>query len=98
MLRVDNKKEQIEIVGDSELLKDEMGTLMLALCGEVAKASKGAAEDMFQSLIRSIAVVGVYLKTKCGVKIRRLREEEKEDEVLEALNELQKAINKKGDK
>lgn len=102
MLRVDNKKEQIEIVGDSELLKDEIGTLMLALCGEIAKVSKGAAEDMFNHIIKSIACVGFYLETKCKVKLRDLREEGNEtkevDEVLKALGELEKALKKKGDK
>ena len=86
MLRVDNKKEQIEIIGDSEQLKEEIGTLMLALCGETAKVSKGAAEDMYMSLAESIARVAVYLELKCGVKLRKLRkavadikEEEKAD-------------------
>ena len=100
MLKVDKKKEQIEIVGDSDLLKDEIGTLMLALCGEVAKVSKGAAEDMFNHIVKSIACVAAFLETKRGVKLRDLHEaEEKEDEVLKAaFEELQKFFNKKGDK
>lgn len=104
MLRVDNKKEQIDIIGDSEQLKEEIGTLMLALCGETAKVSKGAAENMYMSLIESIARVAVYLELKCGVKLRKLRkevdnmkEDEKKDSVFATLMELEKALNKKGD-
>ena len=107
MLRVDNKKEQIEIIGDSEQLKEEIGTLMLALCGETAKVSKGAAEDMYMSLTEAIARVALYLELKCGVRIgKKLREEvekakddvkKSDDEVREALKKLEDALKKKGD-
>ena len=98
MLKVDNKKEQIEIVGDSNLLKDEIGTLMLALCGEIANVSKGAAEDMFNHIVKSVACVAAYLETKCGVRLKdfhdqKEKEEALDEEIVKALKELQEAIN-----
>ena len=96
MLKVDNKKEQIEIVGDSELLKDEIGTLMLALCGEIAKVSKGAAEDMFDHLMEALGFVAVWLETKGGVKLKRFRKNEDEEKVDKAFNAFAEWM--KGDK
>lgn len=107
MLRIDNKKKEIEIVGESDQLEDEIGTLMFAICGEVSKVSKGAAEDMFMSLAKSLAATAGYLEMRCGVKLNKLRQEVKkaeedvkqeEDEILKALKELEDALKKKGDK
>ena len=106
MLRVDNKKKEIEIVGESDQLEEEMGTLMFAICGEVSKVSKGAAEDMFMSFAKSLAATAAYLEMKCGVKLNKLRKEVDDTEeavknskdILKALKDLEKAINEKGDK
>ena len=90
MLKVDNKKEQIEIVGDSELLKDEIGTLMLALCGELAKASKSAAEDMYDHIVQTVALTAIFLEAKCGVKLSRFRKDHDAKKIGKMFSELAK--------
>ena len=80
MLKIDNKKEKIEIVGDSDSLKEEIGTLLLALCGEISKASKGAAEDMFNHIVQCVAGVAEYLESKCGVRLKNFHDDEKEEQ------------------
>lgn len=80
MLKIDNKKEKIEIVGDSELLKDEIGTLMLAIVSETAKVDKDAAVAMYEHYLRCMVGIADYLKEKHGIDPSKILSEEKEEE------------------
>lgn len=62
MLKINKENQEIEIIGDSDVLKDEIGTLMLALCGEAAKKSKEAGLDFYDHYIETVGRIGVYLR------------------------------------
>ncbi len=75
MLKVNKKNNDIVIVGDSDTLKDEIGTLMLALCGEAAKKSKETALDFYNHYVEATSRVGVYLKLKYHIDTKTFLEE-----------------------
>lgn len=87
MLKVDKKNHEIEIIGDSDVLKDEIGTLMLALCGEAAKKSKEAGLDFYNHYTETVARVGVYLKLNHHIDTGKFLEEK--------LKEAKEEANKK---
>ena len=89
MLKINKKNEEIVILGDSDALKDEIGTLMLALCGEAAKRSKDAAADIYKHYVESVAGIGSWLKVKYKVDV---------DAALEELNEDPEAEEKEVEK
>ena len=62
MLKINKENQEITIIGDSDVLKDEIGTLMLALCGEAAKKSKEAGLDFYNHYIETVGRIGVYLR------------------------------------
>lgn len=85
MLKVNNRGKEILITGDSETLKDEIGTLMLALCGEAAKQSKEAALDIYTHYVKTLTCIAEFLKAKHHIDVTKslenlLEEDEKEEE------------------
>ena len=80
MLKINHKNHDIRIIGDSDTLKTEIGTLMLALCGEAAKQSKKAAADIFDSYLKTLAGIAAYLKREHHIDVKELLDEEPEEE------------------
>jgi hypothetical protein len=78
MLKVDRNGANIEIAGDSEVLKKEIGTLMLALCGEAAKQYKEAALDIYEHYMKTLVVIASYLKGKYQIDVKKFLEEQEE--------------------
>ena len=78
MLKINHKNHDIRIIGDSDTLKTEIGTLMLALCGEAAKQSKKAAADIFDSYLKTLAGIAAYLKREHHIDVKELLDEEPE--------------------
>lgn len=87
MLKVNNRGREIAITGDSETLKKEIRTLMLAFCGEAAKRSKEAALDVYAHYIKTLAIIGDYLDDKFDIDIGELLEEEPEEVKQKAKDE-----------
>jgi len=98
MLKVDRNGAIIEFAGDSETLKKEIGTLMLALCGEAAKQSKDAALDIYMSYLKTLAGIARYLRFKHHINVEKfleehLEEDKKEPEIPPSVSkELDEAI------
>jgi hypothetical protein len=95
MLKVNKKNNDIVIVGDSDTLKEEIGTLMLALCGEAAKKSKENALDFYNHYVEATSRVGVYLKLKYHIDTKTFLEEklkEAEEESATLSKDLDNAI------
>ena len=78
MLKINHKNHEIAMVGDSEVLKTEIGTLMLAFVGESAKHSKEAALDVYDHYVRTLAGIAGYLDDKFGIDVAELLEKEAE--------------------
>jgi len=89
MLKINQKKHEIAMVGDSRVLKDEIGTLMLAFVGESAKHSKEAALDIYNHYIRTLAGIAGYLDDKYDINVAELLEEE-----VEKLEKKKKEVEK----
>ena len=84
MLKINMKNQEIRIIGDSDVLKDEIGTLMLALCGEAAKKSKEAGLDFYNHYVETVSGIGAYLKFIHHIDTKTFLEkklEEAEEEV-----------------
>lgn len=79
MLKINKENEEIVILGDSDTLKDEIGTLMLALCGEAAKKSKEAGLDFYNHYLETGARVGAYLKFIHHIDTKTFLEEKLEE-------------------
>lgn len=93
MLKINNRKHEINIVGDSETLKKEIGTLMLALCGEAAKHGKEAAIDVYTHLLRTLASISVFLKEEHNIDpVSELEKEDEPEEKASVSDELDDAI------
>lgn len=87
MLKINKKNEEIVILGDFDTLKDEIGTLMLALCGEAAKKGKEAGLDFYNHYVETVSGIGVYLKLKHHIDSGAFLEEK--------LEEAEKKVNAK---
>lgn len=79
MLKIDREGQDIEIFGDSESLKKEIGTLMLALCGEAAKRSKEAALDIYMSYFKALAGIAKFLERKHHIDVTKQLEDDLEE-------------------
>lgn len=79
MLKVYNREKEISIAGDSETLKDEIGTLMLALCGEAAKRSKEAALDIYMNYFKILAGIAKFLETRHHIDVTKQLEDDLEE-------------------
>ena len=79
MLKINQKTHEITMLGNSEVLKDEIGTLMLAFVGESAKHSKEAALDVYSHYVKTIAGIAGYLDDRFGIDVEELLEEELEE-------------------
>lgn len=89
MLKINHKNHEIAMVGDSRVLKDEIGTLMLAFVGESAKRSKEAALDVYNHYIKTLAGIAGYLDNEFGIDVAELLEEE-----IENLEKKKKEVEK----
>jgi len=78
MLKINQKTHEIAMLGDSEVLMDEIGTLMLAFVGEFAKHSKEAALDAYSHYIKTLAGIAWYLDDRFGIDVAELLDEEAE--------------------
>jgi hypothetical protein len=79
MLEINKSKSKIAMCGDSDTLKDEIGTLMLSFAGESAKHSKEAALDVYNHYVKSLAGIAGYLDDRFGIDVGALLEEELEE-------------------
>jgi urease gamma subunit len=79
MLKINKKNEEIVIIGDSDALKDEIDTLMLALCGEAAKKSKEAGLDFYNHYVETVAGIGAYLKFNHHIDTGKFLKEKMEE-------------------
>jgi hypothetical protein len=106
MLKINQKKHEIAMVGDSRVLKDEIGTLMLAFVGESAKRSKEAALDVYNHYVRTMASIAGYLDNEFDIDVTEEEEEEAppiDKELDDAIDAFCSALDniigkKKGDK
>jgi len=89
MLKINQKKHEIAMVGDSRVLKDEIGTLMLAFVGESAKRSKEAALDIYNHYVRTMVSIAGYLDNEFDIDVT----EEEEEEAPPIDKELDDAID-----
>ena len=78
MLKINEKNEEIVIIGDPDALKDEIGILMLALCGEAAKKSKEAGLDFYNHYVETVVGIGAYLKFNHHINTGKFLEEKME--------------------